>query len=81
MMPYQPTKDEIHNLWEQLWSLHCQLDEKMQSKEASIEEIEQVFSLGQMTSLHLKTLLDVRKEPNEELLEKVREEFDFQEAA
>lgn len=81
MMPYKPAKDEIETLWEQLWALHSQLGERLQSKEASMEDIEHAFSLGHMTSIHLKILLDARRESNGKLLNKMRDARNFQKAS
>ena len=80
-MLHEPTKDDIHNLWGQLWSLRCELDEKMQSDEATMGDIKRLLSLANQVSMNLKALLDARAEPNAELLKEVRNACEFEEAA
>ena len=80
MLP-EPTKDELHDLWEQLWSLRCDLDQKMRSDKAQMGDIKRLLSLANQVSMNLKALLDARAEPNAELLKEVRDACDFEEAA
>lgn len=78
-MPHPPTKGEISKLWDELWTLRCQLDEQMQSDEATMADIKHTIARASRACMMLKSNLDARDEPNEELLKGIRDACDFQE--
>lgn len=78
-MQHRSARDEIDDRWDRLWDLRCQLDDQMQSKEASMADLKHTITLASKVVMQLKALLDAREEPSEKILEDVREEFEFEE--
>lgn len=74
-------EEGISELWDRLWMIRCHLDDQMHSKEATMADIKHTIARASRVCMTLKSHLDAREEPNEEILEEVRNACDFEEAA